>query len=66
MKVTLNASNRDKHLNEASKQTFANNLFKILCKCAQGMLSNCKICFNLKRTYDIEMCNLSKINETLM
>ena len=27
LKVTQNAINRHKHINEASKQTFANNLF---------------------------------------
>ena len=27
LKVTQNETNRDKHINEASKQTFANNLF---------------------------------------
>ena len=68
LKVTRNATNRDKHINEASKKIFANNLFKMSCKCTEGMLSNCKICFNVIniRTYDELLCNLSKINETLM
>ena len=44
LKVTRNATNRDKHINEASKQIFANNLFKISCKYMQSMLSNWKIC----------------------
>ena len=54
LKVTGNAKNRDKHINEASKQIFANNRFKISCKHTQGMLSNWKICFNVFniKTYD--------------
>ena len=54
LKVTGNAKNRDKHINEASKQTFANNLVKKTCKDLQGMLSNLKICFNVFniKTYD--------------
>ena len=28
-KMTRNPTNRDKHINEATKQRFANNLFKI-------------------------------------
>ena len=65
LKVTPNATKRDKHINDALKQTFANNLLKMSCKCTQGMLSNCKICFNVfnVRTYDEFLCNLSKINE---
>ena len=67
LKVTRNATNRDKHINEASKQTFADNLFKMSCKCTQGMLSNWKICFNVIniRTYDDFFCNLSKVTETV-
>ena len=67
-KVTRNATNRDKHINEASKQTFANNLFKMSCKYTQGMLFNWKICFNVINlpTYVDFLCNLSKINETLL
>ena len=54
LKVTRNATNRDKHINKASKQTFANNLFKIFCKRKQVMFSNWVICFNVinLRTYD--------------
>ena len=65
LKATRNATNRDKHINEASKQTFSNNLFKILCNNIQDMLSNWKICFNVIniQTYDEFLCNLSKINE---
>ena len=44
LKVTWNATNRCKHKNEASKRSFANNLFKISCKYTQGMLSNWKLC----------------------
>ena len=40
LKVKRNGTNRDKHKNEASKQTFATNYFKISCKYTQGMLSN--------------------------
>ena len=67
LKVTQNETNRDKHINEASKQTFANNLFKTSCKYMQGMLSNWKIYFNVFniQTYDEFLCNLSKINETV-
>ena len=68
LKMRHNATIRNKHINEASKQTFANNLFKILFKGAQNMLSNSKVCFNFIniRTYDMEMCNLSKLKETVM
>ena len=67
LKLTRNAGNSVKHINEASKQTFANNLFKILYKYTQGMLSNWKICFNVIniRTFDELLCNLGKINETV-
>ena len=67
LKVTQNAINRDKHINEASKQTFANNLFQILFKYTQGMVFNRNICgnaFNI-RNYDEFVCILSKINETV-
>ena len=65
--MTRNETNRDKHINEASEQTFANNLFKISCKHTQGMLSNWKICFNVTniRTDDELFCNLGKVNETV-
>ena len=46
LKVTRNATNQDKHINEASKETFANNLCKTSCKYTQGMLSNWKISLN--------------------
>ena len=54
LKAIPNATNRDKDINEASKQTFANNLFKMSCKNTQGMLANWKICFNVTnlRTYN--------------
>ena len=54
LKVTRNATNRDKYENEASKQTFANNLFKMSCKSTQVMFSDGKVCFNVIniRTYD--------------
>ena len=62
LKVTGNAKNRDKHVNEASKQTFANNITKISCKHTHDMLSNLKICFNVIniKTYDELLWNLSK------
>ena len=63
LKVTRKATNQDKHINEASTQTFANNLFKIKCNDTQGMLSNWKICFNVLniRTDDKRLCNLVKL-----
>ena len=52
--MTWTATNRDKHINETSKQTSYNNPFKLSCKNMQGMLCNWKICFNVIniRTYD--------------
>ena len=63
LKVTQNATNRGKHIHEASKQSFANNLFKISRKYTQGMFSNWKICFNVfnNRTYDKLLCNLKNM-----
>ena len=63
LKVTRNTTNRDKHINETSKQAFANNLFNISCKYTQSMLSNWKICFNVFniRTYGELLCNLAKL-----
>ena len=54
-------------MNEASKQIFANNLFKMSCKYTQGIPSKWKICFNVIniRTYDELLLNLSKIYETV-
>ena len=65
--VTRNATNRHKHINEASKQSFADNLSKISCKYAQGMLSSAKNCFNVFNilTYDDFLCNLNETNETV-
>ena len=62
LKLTRNLTNRNKHINEASKQTFANNIFKMSCKYMQSMLSNLKICFNVinLRIYDKKLCNLGK------
>ena len=67
LKVTRNHTNRDKRINEASKQTFANNLFKISCKYMQSILSNWKICLNIIniRTDDESFNNLSIIIETV-
>ena len=63
LKVTWNATNRCKHKNQASKQSFANNLFKISCKYTQGMLSNWKLWFNgfNIRIYDEILCSLGKL-----
>ena len=67
LKVTQNATNRDKHINEASKQIFAINVFKVPCKYTHGMLSNSKICFNVSnlRAYDEFLCNLCKTIDTV-
>ena len=68
LKVTQNATNRDKHINETSKQIFANNLFKVSSKYTQGMFPNWKICFNVinDRTYHELLGNLSKSNDTVI
>ena len=47
LKVTRNATKQKKHINEASKPTFANNFFKMSCKNTQHMFSNWKICVNV-------------------
>ena len=67
LKVTRNTTNPDKHINEASKQAFANNLFKMSCKYTLGMLSNRRICCNVfhTRCYDDFLCTLSKITKTV-
>ena len=56
-----------KDINEASKQTFANNLFKMSCENTQRMFSNWKICFNVNniRTYDELLCKLNEIIKTV-
>ena len=53
LKMRHNATNGKKRINEASKQTFAKNLFKISSTYVQSMLSNWKIRFNVTkiRTY---------------
>ena len=67
LKGTRNAINRDKHINEASKQIFANNLCKISCKYTQDMLSNWKISFNVfnARKHHEILCVMSKTRQTL-
>ena len=47
LKVTQNAINRDKHINESFKQIFANNLVKISYKNMQGKPFNWNVCFNV-------------------
>ena len=66
-KAFQKATNRDKHINEASKRAFANNPFKISRKYTQDMFSNGKICFNVFniRTYDKLLCNLKNYVETV-
>ena len=63
LKVTRNATNQRKHINEASKPTFANNFFKMSCKNTQRMFSKWKICFNVNKiqTYHELLCNLNEI-----
>ena len=63
LKVNRNATNRHKHTNEASKQNFADNLFKKSCEYTQDMISSGKICFNV---FNIPTCDefLCKLNET--
>ena len=39
-KNDTNETKPDKHINETSKQIFANNLFKISCNYTLGMFSN--------------------------
>ena len=67
LKVTINPTNRDKHINEASKQVFVDNLFKKSSKYTQGMLSSWKICFNTFKiqNYDDCFCILNETNKTL-
>ena len=67
LEVTRFATNRDNPINEASKQTFANNLFKMSFNFAQCMLFKWKICFNVnnRQTYDELLGNLSKNNDTV-
>ena len=66
-KVTRNATNRHKHINEASNQILTNNLYKISCEYTQGMFFNAKICFNAFniRTYDEYLYNLRNYKETV-
>ena len=64
LKVTRNATNGDKHINEASKQTLANNLFKISFQTRQSVFSNRSIYFNAFniRNYDEIVCILIQID----
>ena len=67
LKLPRNAKNGDKHINEASKQTFANNLFKISFKTRQSVFSIRSIYFNAFniRNYDKVECILIQIDETV-
>ena len=65
--MTQNETNRDKHITEASKQSFANNLvkisynawyvFQLVCFPSGRFVSM----FSIQRTYNNILCNLSKI-----
>ena len=63
LKVTKNATNRDKHIMETSKRNFANNPFKISRKYTKSMFSNWKNCFNVFniQTYGELLSNLAKL-----
>ena len=67
LKVARNATHRNKHIKEASKQIFANSPFEISCKYTQGMLSNWKMCVNVLnvRKNDKMICVLNKIRKTI-
>ena len=67
LKVARNATNGDKHINEESKQTLANNLFKKSFKYKQSLFSIRNIYFNAFniRNYDEVVCILIQINETV-
>ena len=58
---------RQKPKPETTKQSFADNVFKISYKNTLGMLSNSKICFNVFsiRTYDELLCNWKNYKETV-
>ena len=63
----MKCTKSQKHINEASKQSFANIVFKISCKYMQNMLSNWKICLNIINisTYDEKLSNLSKTSASV-
>ena len=67
LELKRNAKNRNKHINEASKQTFANILAKILCTNMPNMLSNWKICLKIINisNYDQSLSNLRKVSENV-
>ena len=68
LKLTWFATNRDKPIHKASKQTFANNLLKMSFNYTKRILFNWKICFKVinKRTYVKLLGNLNKSNDTVM
>ena len=68
LKVTRNATNQDKHVNEASKQMLVNISFKRSCKNTQIMFYNWNICFNVIKVqiYEKSLCNMSKIGKEVM
>ena len=61
--MTQNETNRDKHITEASKQSFANNLFKISYNARKVGLPIGRFVSmsSIQRTYDNFLCNLRKI-----
>ena len=65
LKFTRNATNRNKHINEASKRSFANNLSK-------HHVNTRNVCFPIGRFvsmsstyYDKSLSNLNETNETV-
>ena len=63
LKPTPTATNGNKHKNEASKPTFAHNLFKLSCKYTQSEFSNQMISFNALNSqhYDKVLKILSQV-----
>ena len=68
LKITRNPTNRNKHINEASKQTFATIFLKYHANTR-------KVCFPIGRFVSMSsihelmnerLCNLSKFKETVM
>ena len=60
LKVTQTATNRNRHVNEASKQTLANNVFKVSREYTQGKFSNRNICFGCTNLGQSLLTNLGR------
>ena len=56
LKVIQKATNGDKHIHEAFKQTFAHNLSKLSFKYTQGKLFNWNICFDILNIRNYDQC----------